>query len=30
MHKYENDNSKTTNSRDTKITAPDGAIYLGD
>ena len=30
MRKYENDNQTTTNSRDTKITAPEGARYLGD
>ncbi len=30
MHKYENDNQATTNSRDTKITAPEGTRYLGD
>lgn len=30
MRKYENDNPKTTNSRDTTITAPEGARYLGD
>ena len=30
MRKYENDNQKTTNSQDQKITAPEGAIYLTD
>lgn len=30
MLKYESDKQKTTYSRDTKITAPDGARYLTD
>lgn len=30
MREYENDNQTMTNSRDTKITAPEGARYLGD